>query len=445
MTASYDANNRQVGGNYDGNGNLLTVNGTSNGYSVENRLITQSAGAWPYASTIYGYDAGGKRVMKRYDPDPNSWNTGSAPVWEFYFYGIGGQRLVTVGCSSATACSVEGQNVYFKGKLLVSNGVTVVTDRLGSVRGNTQGERMSYYPYGEERTGTVDGRDKFGTYFRDAAGQDYAGQRYYGAGMGRFWTPDPSTGSSAGDPTSWNKYAYVQGDPVNFVDASGMNRLMCDVYTEFGCGGSLPNTGGGVVTNWINNGEGWTIGSVVFLPGDPVGGGDPIGGGGGSESGYSQDCLDALAADKKDTAAVHRALDAKDVLDAAVKGTGIDWTMLAAIGVRESGFLDITEVDGAGVGVGVFQLTVSSISGISASQAHDLETAAYYAATLLGKNMNTLSVKFPNFTPAQLLQATAASYNFGTRNISGNPNTIDVSSTGGNYGSNVVKLMDCLH
>jgi hypothetical protein len=45
---------------------------------------------------------------------------------------------------------------------------------------------------------------------------------------------------------------------------------------------------------------------------------------------------------------------------------------------------------------------------------------------MLSSNMATLSAAFPNFNSGQLLQATAASYNFGTSNISGNPNTIDV-------------------
>ena len=62
---------------------------------------------------------------------------------------------------------------------------------------------------------------------------------------------------------------------------------------------------------------------------------------------------------------------------------------------------------------------------------------------MLATNMATLGAKYPNLSPAQLLQATAASYNFGTGNISGNPNTIDVGTTGNNCGSNVVNLMDC--
>ena len=32
---------------------------------------------------------------------------------------------------------------------------------------------------------------------------------------------------------------------------------MCDVYTDYGCAGSTTTTGGGALTNWYNNGEGW--------------------------------------------------------------------------------------------------------------------------------------------------------------------------------------------
>jgi RHS repeat-associated protein len=101
----------------------------------------------------------------------------------------------------------------------------VATDRLGSVRANSQGERFAYYPYGEERSSTVDGREKFGTYFRDGVGQDYADQRYYNSGMGRFWSPDP-LGLNSADPTnpiSWNRYLYVNGEPVNTSDREGLD------------------------------------------------------------------------------------------------------------------------------------------------------------------------------------------------------------------------------
>jgi RHS repeat-associated protein len=99
-----------------------------------------------------------------------------------------------------------------------------MTDRLGSVRLNGNGARSSYQPYGAEvAPATNDQRTKFATYYRDSAGLDYAGQRYYGNAMGRFLTPDPGGQRTANpkDPGSWNRYAYAGGDPVNRRDPSG--------------------------------------------------------------------------------------------------------------------------------------------------------------------------------------------------------------------------------
>jgi RHS repeat-associated protein len=90
---------------------------------------------------------------------------------------------------------------------------------------------MSYYPYGEEKTNTANDREKFGTYMRDSVTQDYADQRYYGVGMGRFNSSDPYRASAGrGDPSSWNRYTYVQSDPVNFYDPRGL-----EVYNPSYC------------------------------------------------------------------------------------------------------------------------------------------------------------------------------------------------------------------
>ena len=81
---------------------------------------------------------------------------------------------------------------------------------------------------------------------------DYADQRYYGVGTGRFGTPDPSTGVSLGNPASWNKYAYVQGDPVNYYDPEGLQirgPWYCSpeyTYAEcYGYDGTITIGGGG--------------------------------------------------------------------------------------------------------------------------------------------------------------------------------------------------------
>jgi hypothetical protein len=44
------------------------------------------------------------------------------------------------------------------------------------------------------------------------------------AGTRLFDQPDPYDGSyNLTDPQSFNRYAYVQNDPVNFVDPSGLD------------------------------------------------------------------------------------------------------------------------------------------------------------------------------------------------------------------------------
>ena len=248
---------------------------------MENKLNSRSSQTWPYPWTLYGNDPSGRRVMKETNPDPNNYEGEDVPSWEFYFYTIDGQRLVTIDCNNANAqyqpnCWPVGENTYFGGKMLVSNGVYVVTDRLGSVRANTQGESFAYYPYGEERTNRPDGRDKFATYFRDTVGLDYAEQRYFNAGVGRFWSPD-STGGSTANPGSLNKYAYSLADPININDPLGMD----------------PNCG----PNMFWDGEGCTSSDVVNGSAGYGQYGSPCGSGWMTDASLSGPCQDPCSGD----------------------------------------------------------------------------------------------------------------------------------------------------
>src|SRR5271168_1085770 len=119
----------------------------------------------------------------------------------------------------------EDTNLSFGSRTIVSRGMTVVRDRVGSNRVSG----VKYYPYGEEEgAGTANDKDKFGTYYRDqTTGLDYAQNRYYASTMGRFLTPDPYSASiGPADPGSWNRYSYTKGDPVNYIDPTG--RFQCD-------------------------------------------------------------------------------------------------------------------------------------------------------------------------------------------------------------------------
>jgi RHS repeat-associated protein len=105
----------------------------------------------------------------------------------------------------------EPQEKYF----YFGNRLLVAQDRLGSA--------VRHLPYGEEQTVTANDRLKFATYWRDGStGLDDAWHRSYSPTHGRFTNPDPYMASGGpADPGSWNRYAYVGGDPVNFVDPDG--------------------------------------------------------------------------------------------------------------------------------------------------------------------------------------------------------------------------------
>jgi RHS repeat-associated protein len=209
------ANNQVANWSYDANGNVVNDGSKTYSYDVENRLTATSS-----AGTGYVYDAMNRRVY-----------TQGARTGFYTFWSPDGRRIYeyTLQASGGLLAIRKKAQVYYGGKLVAVESVGagsgcvvcfvgVVTDRLGSVRVNGT-QSMRYYPYGQEITSTANGQDKFGTYLRDEeTGLDYADQRYYSPGTGRFLTADPYIASGGpSDPQSWNRYAYVAGDPVNRV------------------------------------------------------------------------------------------------------------------------------------------------------------------------------------------------------------------------------------
>jgi len=154
---------------------------------------------------------------------------------EWTFYGARGERIGTFSLYDPTGMGYSfyfqttETNVWFGGKLIskMAGGylTSVERDRLGSDR-----EAGSYYPYGEDITSSGSGTEKFGTYFRDSfTTMDYADQRYYVGAYGRFNTADPYQASAGpSEPGSWNRYSYVEGDPINFNDRSGQMATLQD-------------------------------------------------------------------------------------------------------------------------------------------------------------------------------------------------------------------------
>jgi RHS repeat-associated protein len=202
------ANNQLVGYGYDANGNLTSLPGVGTlSYDVANRMVGGSG-----ASYVYSQD--GRRIYE------------SDTLILLHFYGIDGRELGSYTpyinlAQGVWTFTTQSKYVYINGRLIQTSNATssqvVVTDRLGSVRANGTGTTYRYYPFGEEYTATA--AYKFGTYYRDVSGLDYAQHRYSSSIQGRFLTADPYRPA---DPGGWNRYAYVGNDPVNFHDPSGL-------------------------------------------------------------------------------------------------------------------------------------------------------------------------------------------------------------------------------
>ena len=287
--AADPATNRILGLNFDANGNWdRGVSPTI--YDQQNRL-TQGQINHSGCSGVatWQYDPYNRRFLTA---DPCVGNS-------LVFYDIFGKPIDAYNCQPsaingcAAANSPTTKNIYFGSRLVQSSGATLVTDRLGSVRANSNGGTFSYLPYGVERTTTSDTRDKFATYFRDSSAgpnQDYADQRYYNSWYGRFFSPDP-LGAKAADPanpSSWNMYAYVNGDPININDPTGQypypsgggedpdiaGRRGLLIGCGGGGGGGLPcGFGDGTVCGITPCGPAWVTDPSLSGPcGDPCGG-----------------------------------------------------------------------------------------------------------------------------------------------------------------------------
>ncbi len=65
---------------------------------------------------------------------------------------------------------------------------------------------------------------------------DYAVNRWYSSVLGRFTSPDPYKASGGPqDPGSWNRYRFVDGDPINHYDPDGLDSITPSTPFTFPC------------------------------------------------------------------------------------------------------------------------------------------------------------------------------------------------------------------
>lgn len=217
-------NNKRDGLTYDAAGNLTSDGGQSFTYDAAGQ---QATGSYTGYLLQQNYDGDGLR-LKKVDGGTTTYylrstvlggevvaelnNTG---VWQRGYVYLGG-RMVAIQQGSA-AYWVHQDPLLKSKRVTNSSGTVISTIEVDPFGGNTnRSNNDAFQPR------------KFTTYERDGNNSDEAMFRRYNRWWSRFDQPDPYGGSyNLSDPQSFNRYAYVQNDPVNLVDPSGLLPQVC--------------------------------------------------------------------------------------------------------------------------------------------------------------------------------------------------------------------------
>ena len=254
---------------YDAAGNMLTK--TQSGvkteytYNAANQLTQSVTGG---NTTAYTYDPNGNLTAKQTATGTTRYTynalnllqsyTGEDGYTETYTYNA--NRLLSSVTTPEATTSLTWDILYGDGVVISETTGKNTTDytygleRISSLTGSTRTEYIydargsvaaevsynnawytfggmlawknvtskSYTPFGEQIGETVSGFGYNGEYYNAATGMVYLRARFYEPEMNRFSQKDVLRGDAV-NPVSLNRYAYVQNDPVNFIDPSGMS------------------------------------------------------------------------------------------------------------------------------------------------------------------------------------------------------------------------------
>lgn len=281
------------------NNRMTTVPGTSLtiSYDAAGNLINDGSQSYSYDAT--GQQTSGGGVTQSYDGDRLRVKRVENNVTTYYLRSsvLGGQVISELNASGV----FQRGYVYLGGQMLAiqqSNQVSWVhQDPVTKSQRITNGSgtitsTIDLDPWGGETSRSSNQAfqpHRYTTYERDSNGGDEAMMRRYAGKWHRFVQPDPYDGSyDWTNPQSFNRYAYVQNDPVSLIDPTGLDQLE---WEAFNCQ-TRADVGVGVVD--------WAFGWQGPCPGGGTGAGDPgVGPGGpGPATGPAQTPSDTSEAEK---------------------------------------------------------------------------------------------------------------------------------------------------
>lgn len=170
--------------------------------------------------TSYFYDGDGNRVKRSF----NALNPPPDTIYIGDLYECTGtsctKHIFAGGARIASVPAGGGATYYYHADHLGSTNV--VTDQLGS-----QVQYLAYRAYGDVRvqSGTVNVNYQYTDQELDQrTGLYFYKSRYYDPVMGRFIQPDTIVPNPM-NPQDFNRYAYVNNNPMNFIDPTGHTKI----------------------------------------------------------------------------------------------------------------------------------------------------------------------------------------------------------------------------
>ncbi len=224
---------------YDAAGNITNDGSHTYTYDAANRLDSVDGGG----AAQYAYDYQNQRVKAVAGGATTHY------VWD------GGHLIAEHDGAASGQWTTKVEYIYVRGSLIATQHYTVgqqystatryyvsdkwstrlVLDSSGNVIGG-----QGHLPFGEEfaESGTLE-KHHFTSYEAESwSGTDYAVNRQYSQSTGRFGSADPYQPSDyLVDPQSWNRYSYVENDPIHNVDPSGLLRAIPPNEGVDPCGG----------------------------------------------------------------------------------------------------------------------------------------------------------------------------------------------------------------
>ena len=214
---------------YDGNGNMLEMDGMKYTWDFRDRLAAVENDSM---RAEYAYDYTNRRISKRVWSKDAEGELSEQPESVFYinqyFELRDNEQILYVWNGSTRVASIalhpENQEIkYYHQDHLGSSGV--MTDAEGVLV-----EEFSYYPFGDIRNHYEGDRSgepyQFTQKERDKeSGLNYFEARYQTSGLGRFISVDPllayQVNECLEDSQKLNLYAYCQNRPLIYIDPTG--------------------------------------------------------------------------------------------------------------------------------------------------------------------------------------------------------------------------------